>query len=166
MRRAPIKSDLTAEYVRSLFLYDPESGIVSHKPRKGVRSLGRAGCVNSGYRRLKINQIPYQEHRVIWLMMTGEWPPNGMEPDHKNLDKTDNRWINLRLSTHSQNAHNAKPRVAGKLKGVFKNGKRYMAVIGIGGKQMYLGTYDTPEMAFSAYSEKLQSIAGEFARIA
>jgi hypothetical protein len=44
------------------------------------------------------------EHRAIWLYMTGELPDR--EIDHIDLNKTNNRWSNLRLATHGQNSSN------------------------------------------------------------
>lgn len=45
-------------------------------------------------------------HRLIWLIMTGEEADDMI--DHKNRNKKDNRWCNLRKVTRAQNVHNSK----------------------------------------------------------
>ena len=167
-KRAPIKSDLSAEFVRTLFDYDPETGFLIHKARFGVIAGKRAGCVNSGYRRVKIHGTPYQEHRIIWLWVTGEWPENDV--DHEDLDKTNNKWKNLRKATRSQNALNAGGRTIrkyGSLKGArYRVGQgNWQAMIRVG-KIVYLGTFATEIEAHAAYLEAAKKLAGEFARAA
>lgn len=44
-------------------------------------------------------------HRLIWIWHNGEIP-DGLEVEHRNRIKNDNRIENLRLATHAQNAMN------------------------------------------------------------
>ncbi len=168
MKRAATKTDLTAEYVRSLFDYNPESGLLTHKKRFGVVEGARAGCVNSGYRRVKIHQIPYLEHRIIWLWMTGFWPE--CDTDHEDLVKTNNKWKNLREATRSQNVFNGrvrKSRKYGSLKGTgLQESGKWFARTRENGKEIYLGQFDTEIEAHHAYMKAAKRIAGEFARAA
>jgi hypothetical protein len=102
---------------------------------------------------------------VIWLWMTGEWPPD--EIDHRDMDGTNNKWGNLRKATHADNMHNQKPRhhnTSG-FKGVHRraNGK-WRASIGIDGKRINLGTFSTAAEAGAAYGEAARKLHGEFAR--
>lgn len=104
----PIKFNvnLTAEELRRRYSYDPETGLFMSKAH------GRhVGAVNSrGYAELKINSKNYKAHRLAWLYMTGAWPADQI--DHINAVRSDNRWINLRAATHSENQQNLrKPRV-------------------------------------------------------
>lgn len=89
--------------------------------------------------------------------------PRGLV-DHRFGNKLDNRKSELRVATKSQNAANT--RVAPhKFKGVFPNGKRFMARTKLMGKPVYIGTYDTPEEAAKAYNVKAVELFGEFAKV-
>jgi len=44
-------------------------------------------------------------HRLVWIAYNGQIP-KGLEIDHKNRDKHDNRLSNLRVVTHSDNCKN------------------------------------------------------------
>lgn len=111
-----MKIELTQALVRELLHYDPESGFLLWKERpvryfKSERARmrwnnqfagKRAGTIKrkaQGYarRKLKIFDKEYFEHRIIWLLVTGEQAPDSI--DHINRDATDNRWSNLRDGT-------------------------------------------------------------------
>lgn len=65
---------------------------------------GRPSPTN-GYLYVKVNQEVKSVHSIIWEMHNGEIP-EGMEIDHVNHIRTDNRIENLRLVSHQQNAMN------------------------------------------------------------
>tara|TARA_R110002020_G_scaffold17055_1_gene60383 strand:+ start:38 stop:592 length:555 start_codon:yes stop_codon:yes gene_type:complete len=102
-------------------------------------------------------------HRVVMRA------PKGMDVDHINGDPLDNRKVNLRICTRSENCRNKKVRSDSKsgFKGVYKkkNGK-YQAYIGDPSKvsrNLKLGTYDTPEETARAYDKKAKELHGEYA---
>lgn len=101
------RDDLTAEYVRSILDYEPETGVLRWRVTLSRRVV--AGKI-AGWKRpdgricLGIGDHDYRAHRLIWLMQTGHWPPQ--EIDHIDLDPSNNRWLNLRLATPSQNQAN------------------------------------------------------------
>lgn len=68
--------------------------------------------------------------------------------DHINHNTLDNRELNLRVVTHQQNNWNQK-----NVKGYSWNKRRrkYQARIGVDGKLMALGYFETPEKAHNAY---------------
>jgi hypothetical protein len=71
----PKHTDLTAEYVREMYSYDPHSGHLTHKkPRRGTKVGTLVGTLKQGYLRTKANRTAYFVHRIIWLWMTGAWP--------------------------------------------------------------------------------------------
>jgi DUF971 family protein len=98
--------------------------------------------------------------------MTGEWPK--MLVDHKDGNRRNNRWDNLREATPTQNMVNSKTRVTNKLgvKGVrlHETGK-YQVRLGIGNmRYKHIGLYATIEEARAAYKEAAIARNGEFAR--
>lgn len=86
--------------------------------------------------------------------------------DHRNCDGLDNRRINLRDSSHSQNLANRgldKNNTSG-FTGVVRNHKRWAAQINVRCSHLYLGTYDALEEAALAYMLAAILYFGEFAR--
>ena len=78
----------------------------------------------------------YQVHRVIYESVTGEQIPEGMQINHINEDKSDNRFCNLNLMTPKENSNwgtrnerCSKARINGKCSkqvGAFKNNELIM----------------------------------------
>ncbi len=100
-------------------------------------------------------------HRVITKVS------DDMEVDHINGDKLDNRLINLRICTHSENCKNMKiynTNTTG-YKGVSRRGNSWRSRIRVDGKLILLGTYDTPEKAAIAYNDAAIRHHGRFARL-
>lgn len=81
--------------------------------------------------------------------------PKGFDVDHINGDKLDNRKVNLRICTRSENLHNLqnKARTPVGLRGAFKakNDKKWFSTISVCGEIKRLGRFDTPEEAHFAY---------------
>ena len=134
--------------------YDPETGIFTWASQRAQMAAGSvAGFVAwNGYRLINFEGRQHRAHRIAWLFMTGSWPPADI--DHINGNRDDNRWINLRAVTRSVNLQNQRrARSHNKLGflGVQSNHERFMARIKVDGKEIYLGTFDTPELAYAAY---------------
>lgn len=92
--------------------------------------------------------------------MTGEWPENDV--DHKNRDRSDDRWANLREATRSQNKANG-PGWGKFKKGVAALGAgRYRAQIMKDGVSYHIGCYDTEAEAHAAYVDKAKELFGSF----
>jgi hypothetical protein len=148
--------------LKKLLHYDPETGIftwlVARSNRVKVGDI-TGKPTTSAYGRIGIGDRKYRAHRLAWLYMTGEWPV--FQIDHKDTNKMNNKWDNLRQATSVQNRGNVRVRSKIGFKGVRKKGKRYAAHLG----QTYLGTFDTPEEASKAYEAAAKEYYGEFARI-
>lgn len=150
---------LTAERLRELIDYDPETGLFTHRMSRGpVKAGDVAGCGNGlGYRRIRVDGPQYRSARLAYLWMTGEWPPE--EIDHINRNPADDRWDNLRAVSPSQNLLNRKlPRSTNMPTGVQRQGNRFEAKISVHRKLCYLGMFSTPEAASAAYQRALQSV--------
>lgn len=158
--------DLTAEQLRELLDYDPETGIFKWRvSRKGVTAGTTAGCCSGkGYIQIRLLYRRYYAHRLAWLHFYGGWPPG--EVDHVNLSKNDNRIINLRIATRAQNIANSNARLKNKVqrKGVKKINNRYVARIYIAGEEKYLGIFKTLQEAGDAYDKAAAMEYGDFAR--
>jgi hypothetical protein len=69
----------------------------------GVKMGDIAGYeLPSGYRTVWVNNKQYYEHRIVWIMHHGDIPI-GLEIDHINLTRNDNRIENLRAVSRSEN---------------------------------------------------------------
>lgn len=161
------RSNTTADRVRELFNYDPRSGCLTWKKTNSnrVKEGDRAGCAVGKYRAVYIDGVRYVEHRVIWLFVTGVWPYDQI--DHRNLDKHDNRWTNLREATNGLNQCNRRTYASNKcgVKGIRQtpNGN-WQARISLNKKTINLGTFTSKEKASSVVREAARRHHGEFAR--
>lgn len=160
---------ITQEELKRLLHYNPETGfftwLVTNTNKVKVGSV--AGTRNpEAYCQITVAGGRYLAHRLVWLYVHGRWPTEML--DHKNLNRQDNRLENLREATRSENLSNSKCRSHSKIgvKGVCKNGGRWMARITVGGESTYLGTFDTIEEAHQAFMAAARAQRGEFARAA
>ena len=149
---API---LTAERLREVLDYNPDTGVFVWKVRTSTRThVGDvAGSRNSdGYLQIKIDRIRYKCHRLAWLYINGVWPTG--EIDHVNCVRDDNRITNLRDVSRNVNMQNQlaahSNNVSGML-GVCQRKKGWQAELQYNGIRYYLGSYATPEQAHAAY---------------
>lgn len=158
---------LTREFLREHLHYEPLSGDWTWlTDRSSKRAGSSAGCFSSrGYKVINLDGWLYYAHRLAWFYMTSEWPPE--EIDHRDMNKRNNRWENLRLATASQNKRNVVKRRVNKtgFKGVtLVDGKYHRASIRINGKPTLIGYFDSPQKAHAAYVKEAQRLSGDFAR--
>jgi len=138
------------EYLMSILNYDPDTGILTWKRRKKVKANvntvwegKKAGFINSkSYVIIKIDNQQYLAHRIAYKMY------HGLEPnriDHDNRIRYDNRIINLKNGDHQGNMKNLpmlKNNTSGRTGVSFINrDKRWIAFIGVDGKQVCLGYF-------------------------
>lgn len=153
-----MSKELTQEYLRELMRYDPDTGIFTRLvSRSSTAMKGRvAGTKNSrGYLQISIDRKLYSAHRLAWFYVYGVWP--SCEIDHINRCKSDNRILNLREATGSENQQNrlkSKNNTSG-YKGVFwhKTKQKWYAAILVNSKAIHLGVFKTTEEAYAAYCE-------------
>ncbi|HFV9228577.1 TPA: HNH endonuclease signature motif containing protein [Enterobacter asburiae] len=148
------------ELLRSLFQYDEETGRLFHAvDRIGAnkRIYAKAGNLadaardSAGYRRVSVRvdgkSYMLYAHRVAWILAHGGIPA-GMQIDHINAIRDDNRRINLRIVTPQENQHNYR-----KAKGYSRHARsgKWEAYIRVGGVRHHLGLFTTEAAARAAY---------------
>jgi len=163
--------NVSHDEIKRRFVYDPVNGKLNYRiapPNQPQSLVGtEAGyirdCKYGKYRVVKIGKVAVYAHRLIWFYIFGEWPKGQI--DHHNGNKLDNRVVNFRVSTQSQNKSNSKkPRSnTSGYKGVVKCGLRWKAQITHQQKVIYLGLYDTREAAHEAYVAAANELQGRFA---
>lgn len=101
------------EYLRKIFEYIPETGILVNKVTRGTKAkVGEISGYISRYKeksprcRIEINKKRYFRSRLVYFMMSGQEIPPGMEVDHINGDSLDDHFENLRIVTSLENLHN------------------------------------------------------------
>lgn len=152
-------TDLTAQRLRELLHYDPDTGVfLWRRTGKGIRADRLAGCQDGkGYLVIMIDGKMLRAHRLAWLYVHGAWPTHQI--DHANGKRADNRIGNLREATAGENhqnqrrpmGHNKSSKLIGaswcKARGLWQSSIRF------DGKAHFLGRFETAEMAHAAYLE-------------
>lgn len=113
------KSLPSKEYLRERLEYNPETGLLFWKIKAlkegdipsrvatwntryaGTQAFKKLDA--NGYLQGVIDDVSYQAQRIIYKWVTGEEPE---EIDHDNRIRSDNRWSNLKASTHLKNNQN------------------------------------------------------------
>lgn len=180
--------EITATTVRELFDYDPDTGILTWRPRRndhpsfkkdGYNAKRNAAIWNShyagkpagslhkkGYVCTTIGSRSYRNQRLIWLYVHGYVPE---QVDHINGQRCDNRLINLRAATRFENSRNRKIRhdsASGHI-GVswHKTEKKWRAHICRNGKMVTLGRFANINDAITARRTAEVKFYGEFSRL-
>lgn len=148
------KKHLSAQRLKELLHYDPETGLFRRFKRFGGHgSLDKPGWVSkNGYLMIKVGGGAHLVHRLAWLYATGCWPEGDI--DHRDGNKSNNRLENLRdIPRHVQlqNLRRARSDNASTFLGVGKTDGGYRARITLDGKTVHIGKFSTPEEAHAAY---------------
>lgn len=184
-----VDTETLQRLIPQLLTYSPDTGDLYWKPRPptlftatatrtaehmaanwnakhaGQKALTAVG--SHGYKSGRVMGRGLLAHRVIYCLMTGQWPTH--EIDHVNGDRTDNRWRNLRQATRAQNNRNltgyatTSPYI-----GVYWNKSLggYMARVYHEGRSHYCGFSRTdPEKIARRRDAKAKELFGEFARL-
>lgn len=109
---------MTVKDIRNYLSYDPETGVFRwiKRPAYCVQVGAVAGIDEGrGYYVLQFNKSRYYCHRLAFILMGVELSDDEVV-DHINLNKSDNRWVNLRKATYAQNAMN-RPKLTNNVSG-------------------------------------------------
>lgn len=163
-----VSRELTAERLRALFEYDQETGNFIRRfdaISGGSRAGDVAGGLNDEGRVLvRVDGGRYLAHRLAWLYMTGEWPKDMI--DHKDMNRSNNAWNNLRECDNGQNKMNASVQANNQLgvKNVhrIKNGSYKVSIAK--DKKYHQKIFKTLEAAAEWANAKRQELHGEFTR--
>lgn len=134
--------------------------------RWNARYAGKpAGTAHpSGYRKVKGQYA----HRVVWEMLNGAIP-DGMQLDHINGDRADNRIENLRLASAKENARNKRSRKgsSSQFLGVswITSKRKWVAQIQHNSQVKALGAFECEADAARAYNDAAAREYGAFANL-
>lgn len=113
------REDITPELLRKLLKYEPETGrlywlvreedicpIYKYRNIFNKRYAGKEAFskTSDGYIQGTAFGFRFFAHRVAWAMHYGEWPK--CQIDHINGNQSDNRIVNLRDVSYSENCKN------------------------------------------------------------
>lgn len=147
---------ITQTRLKELLDYDPETGVFTWRVQTSnyIRIGDVAGMIDvHGYCVIGVDRKLYKAHRLAWVY-TYSIIPDKMQIDHINGNTKDNRIDNLRCVTcvvNQQNQRKARCDNTSGFLGVHPYGKGWRARIMVNGKDKYLGTFPTPELAHEAY---------------
>lgn len=151
---ATAKRHPTQEKLQSLFDYQ-DGELYWKASRSGIKDeFSRLGSVNqTGYVHGGIDRVVYKLHRLIYIYFHGDIP-DGMEIDHRNGNRVDNKIENLRCLSHQMNMFNQT-----KAKGWTKHRNKFQSEIKLPtGERKFLGTFNTKEEASTAYFNEKQRV--------
>lgn len=112
---------------------------------------------SNGYCQVSFKGRMIRYHRLLWILVNGPIP-EGFFVDHKDGDKLNNNFENLRLLTNRENAQNTKFHRDGRLPGIHwnKQHRKWQAQVWVEGKRSHLGYFTTQLEAFDAYIQACQ----------
>ena len=142
--------------VKEYIGYEPETGRLFWKKKRGNKHTGQtAGSVDThGHVRIELFGKTIGAHRAAWIVATGHNPLGVV--DHINGDPADNRIVNLREATMSENLHNQRRAHKHNKTGILgvqwrPSKNKFRARIVVSGKEIHLGHFDRVEDAQKAY---------------
>lgn len=165
-----IRGDVTAIFIN--YKGQQYEAIIDTSDLAKVQSMPNTWFVNdNGYVRANFpatrkNKRSLRLHRLIMDA------PKGLDVDHINGNKLDNRKSNLRIVTRGQNNQNQNPirnKTKSGIRGVawFERDSKWRAYVSYKGKQLHLGYFDSKEEAAKVASsarKKLMPYSNEVGR--
>ena len=131
-------------YLKSILKYFPHNGTFVWKQARGCVKRGTIAGQNNnkGYISIRIDGLLYYAHRLAYYYMT-ECDPGELEIDHRDRNRSNCKFSNLRLATRSDNLLNH-GRIS---RYTIKSHNRYMAKFSLRNIDYYLGCFATEEEA-------------------
>lgn len=148
---------------KELISYDPLTGVLRWNGVRGNKIISSTNY--QGYIRVGITVdgklMRMLGHKIAWFILHNEIPEF---IDHTNRDTSDNREVNIRKCTKSQNAMNRKRNISTKsgIRGITESNGRWLVRIQIDGNRVVIGRYDDISLAKSARDKAEIELFGEF----
>ena len=158
---------MNIDRLNELLTYDPYTGELRWKVDRAQKKAGDiAGTKRpDGRRSVQIDGKLLLGYRIAWAMHYNEQPPKYI--DHINTNPGDDRIINLRAATQSENMRNrrVKSGTSSGTKGVSYDKERgkWKAQIKLPNGAYKQERYDTKEQAERAYRRAVEEHHGDFA---
>lgn len=151
-------------YSKEFLDYNPVTGLLIWKkpPSRFIKAGQEAGHKGPDGIMIKIMGRAMPAHRLIWIMVFNEDPPEQI--DHKDRNCYNNSLDNLRASckfTNQQNTIARKDSSTG-VKGVSPVGSKFRARSSLYGKRVCLGTFSSEEDAKEVLMDFRRKHYGEF----
>jgi hypothetical protein len=149
--------------------YNPGTGELKNTKTNTVygktRTKGYLQTISIRYNNIEYQIIP---HRLIWILVYDKILPQSIQIDHRNGVKTDNRLVNLRECSNSENQMNSRS-IRGSIdyRGVSLDNSalcaKYTASICIDGKHRKIGRFFDSTEAAKFYDSAARFYFKEFA---
>lgn len=158
---------ITQARLKEVLRYSPIVGVFEWRVagRKIRPGLLAGAVIGSGYVRITVDGTTYPGHHLAWLYMTGEWPQERV--DHRDGDRSNNAFSNLRLASNAQNSWNCKRKASNKsgVKGVYfcNTTKKWVASFSMNGKTVFRKSFKEKGDACAAIKVERDKLHGEFA---
>ena len=161
--------ELTHQRLLEVLHYNRKTGVFTWLLHRGpnARAGSVAGSLSThGEIQIKIDGRLHLANRLAVYWVTGVWP-EGKEVDHKDRNKQNNSWTNLRVCTSSQNSMNKgliKTNTSG-AKGVvwYEKLGKWNAFVMINKKRKHLGYFNSWVDAVAARQEAVRLHYRDFA---
>ena len=159
---------LTAERLRAVLNYDPDTGIFTWRRDTSKKTRGKhSGFSNDqGYLLIGVDGHKYRIHRLAWFYIHGKWPAHHI--DHINGNRADNRLSNLREAEVFQNMANSRRPITNKsgYKGVswHAGARKWQVHIKYQDINSYLGLFESAEEGHAVYCAEAIRLKGKFAK--
>ena len=118
--------------------------------------------IHKGYHRIALVVDDKRKKFFIHILMAKTFLnyDNYQNPivDHIDNDSFNNNLDNLQITTKRHNSSKDVIRKVNNLLGVYKRGKTYCSAIKINGKKIYLGSFETEQLAHEQYMKALSKI--------
>jgi hypothetical protein len=164
-----MRKRLSISALKTILRYDARTGNFYWRVTRGwcaVKGTKAGTVTKSGYVHLHISGRIYKGHRLAWAFKRGRFPKHDVE--HRDLNKTNNAWANLRKTDDSGNQANTRLRANStsgfKSVNYRKDSRKWRARIAVRNKRIALGCFNTPKEAHAAYVVAAKKYHGKFAR--